>query len=438
MNEITTAFSFDASRGCIVPSHELRDKPPEDLEKRLLGFRKNREGVLSQSPHHGFSVPYRVPKKDVSHLRTVNQNVPVVMAPPPGYLNVTYNFNRTNAASSYKALSDYLAQQIIARSWEIVRQTLTDLGAKIIVNDPIAPAETNLFKQLDSNHGVYGMQMFCRDAGFVFDNAFYTGSLNVEDETRCALDEQRVLNSKDPFPPEVIRQHYQTMREMRDKQVRQTIEGFKKAGKILSLKEIGTRVDGGDVIVDQRRGIIFIGRETNLSYYKKRDDFSAFALKRATGADVIQIDRHSFFHNYISSDRSLGRGLAYHLDLLMAPLPDGGMLCDSRHTTSASVDLLRHIYGDKFLCIGRSTPLETDLLMPDKAAKDKKAAVLPANLVCIGHTLFMPYCDPIAKKELAGRDISVVSSQTLKLPPSTFFMRGGSIHCITNTMPLMM
>lgn len=426
--DIVTAFSFDSSRNCIVPLDDRGAQTPVMLEDRLHKYRKNSDAPLSASVLSLCHDPFWVPKRNVAQYKSTDNPVPVVMCPPPGYLTTRYNFEpRDEDDVSRKNMElVYLLNQLVARSWEMTRQTLEELGAKVIVADPIGLPSTTPYKPYDMLHGVYGLQVFPRDAGFIAGDTFYCGSTDVESETDRSIRERHMMDPNDAMEQEFHQEYHHNMGIMRDQHAATIIDAFGKTGVALSLQKIDSYLEAGDILFDKRKGCIFVGRETEFDFIQKKEDQLARLLADATGADIVQIDRESYVHAALR----VGGGGGAHLDLFMAPLPNGEMLCDPRFTNTASMETLQKIYGDDLVRIGKDNPIGAPTSMGEIAE------IRPANLVAVGQTLLMPFCSDALRQDLTRRKYTVVSSQTLKKEPSVFYMQGGSFHCITQTLAL--
>ncbi len=424
-NIMETAFTFDEQRNCVVPFQLTQSLHPETLDDRLTSFSYyvlNRNNRTHENLVRSIARPLAVPYVDVSKYRTTTEPVPVLMCKPSGYRTLRYDLTDPDH------LEACFIHQANALRWELIRQTLEQIGAKVTVVDSVRPDKPRECLQESFDYST--LEIFTRDAGFIYNGRFFAPSTQItamavrSTSNKASSEILRETGYKD-FASETAQQSRMRFKEL---QILNMMKAFSQAGMKIETRRIHSLFDGGNVLPDPNKGLIFVGKSrVKLPPELSRISIAANqqwnqAIAAATGARVIAID--------CGEPATPAEADRFHIDMMGSLLPGGELLLDRRNTSQASSERLKKVYGRNILYIDGSNPQ-----FIDDEVEARKITNCPANLVAIGRTLFMPSCSDSLRATLTRRDYSVVSAETLGVYPWLLAINGGSIHCVTQTAP---
>lgn len=409
---------FDPETRCLVSIPPLRDDVPRTLAQRIDFYRRLRKEseFLSLKDLWLESLsPLSVPTPEVAQYRTAKDSMTIVMCPTPGQLPMLYDI------TSVQDMGVFICHQFVTGSWETVRYAFEELGAKVVVADSIwdpSPVEATPLFPVE--------EIFARDPGFVFGKTFYAPSTEAHADFISSLIIQ-ISNSFDFAENVLLQRAAEISAEHKRDHAEKVVKAFRENGIDLAYRKINAFFEGGDVFVDAKKGCIFIGRDPRRLFEIRERNHEKLhdILVKATGAEVIAIDRFE----QLPEGAKAQSGNRSHIDTIMSVLPGGELLFDPRYTSSDSAALLKRIYGKEIIYVGDDNPEQIDGIM------GKQVQNYVPNLVAVGRTLVMPNCSETLRKNLMQKDYTVVSARELGLNPNNLYIRGGSIHCITNTLP---
>ncbi len=298
-------------------------------------------------------------------------------------------------------------QEAYEEAWKTLKQTIEGLGGNVITLDA----------SIDAGYG----EVWTRDPALVFPKQ----KLFIIDSTPHTKEEQAYKRNL----PEETKQISKALEK----------EGFRKVDIQASLAE------GGDVIIDEDRKIVFVGY-SDLESPKTQNTITS--IQEHTGYEVFPIRRQlrKDKANHLSSQRvgEFGFSVFYHLDTGMAKLPKGGYLISESITDTETLEKLQNLLGKDLIIV--EDKLEADFwktkvrdttytLTPAEDAKyklGKNTQHMAYNLISIGDTLIMPYCSDELMNNLQDKGYKVVTPKTLNLDGIKWEFSNGSIHCATN------
>ncbi len=422
------AAYFDETRHCLVPSDFAPDREPISIVEKVETFiRINRasQDFARYSQILNATCPVAVPYAPLDGKRAApNTSEIIIMSPTPCHTPTMYDlYNQEDRQI-------FVANQMLAFSWEMTRQALLALGAQVKVTSDIYPnTATNPLMATDGT--VLPIpQIFARDPGVIVGDIFFTpGEQATHKSLVCAA-----VGGQKSFIDKLvmgglINEMCHVSASKKQDHARAVVAAFGSAGKQLTLKTIDAFFEGGDVIVDSRKGLIFVGYDeaAHVAYHGVHGNIQSLQKEFGilTGCSVVVIERPLTLDGNTRQN-----GERFHLDTFMNVLPKGELLIDSRYTSQGSLDVLKKIYGDDVILIGKD-----NLSSVKGPAGDEDVPIYPPNLVPVGDTLLMPSCSTSLKSELQQRGYQVVSPEDFNVPLGYTYMRGGSMHCITHTVP---
>lgn len=381
----------------------MAGKPPrsfDDLAERMTL-------IIQPLTMPRFNLPDNLPLPAARHI--------FVMGPTSGHHTTVYDL------LSPEDQGITLSNQMTAVGWEVARQGLLRLGADVVVAEDIYAAVG--IDVMSAQQGIMlpVQQMFPRDSGVPIAGKYIIASERaVHDFTINAV-------TSIHGPRAAASMQLQKLAELtaglKPRHGQSVVDAFARAGLPLQIETIDAFFEGGDVIYDCRRGIIFIGddKHTNQLYKDIGNTLPALKaeFKRVAAIEPTVIDRP-----FSMKGRNRHDGERFHLDCFMALLPKGEMLVDPRYTTPQSLAYLKKIYGDDLLVIGPEN--HPAILGPVGRGKVPNYT---ANLVCVGTSIVMPTCSPRLKATLQGRGYTVLTAENFGIPPGYFYLRGGGWHC---------
>ncbi len=418
IRNIISSFSYDPTRKCLIVHPLLREVEPTPIHKRLNFLDYIVVNNLPTSREFFFEQlrPISVPYADLTRHRTTAQAEPIVMSPTNGHYTTQYDF------STLPDLRQFLANAIQTVRWQMVKSALTELGGNVVLSE-------NLYDK-DTRHcstQVPVEEIFCRDCGFALDGRFYaTSRLAHHEHFANTLQDERPDTAFLGQP--VFHRIASYLGDSKVIHAKAVHAAFNQANVNLSYVDSGHYIEGGDILFDPHKGLLFIGHDENTVCVSRTNSISQLCnyLSAESGFEVIKIYRHE---SSLSDDDHDAQSSRFHLDTFMAILPKGELLLDARYTSTASVKRLHKIYGDKIIYVGADNPAT----VPCIATTDVPNSV--TNLVAVGRSLLMPSCSRSLKNELRKQDYVVVTPEDLGGVPSDFYLNGGGPHCVTHTLP---
>lgn len=401
-------MTFDAVRNCVVPDAENESVAPLEGLSLLTAAEQLNDQGQTQLSIQAMLTPARVPAADLSAFRTAQQPETIVMGCPPGYTRMGYDFESPVHRRVFRSNLHYTL------AWETLRQAFESLGAHVVA------LPDNALRFSNGRLNPFGfMQFYPRDAGFMWNDVFYAPSNKAQFDSYLLLHTGRPGGDSEK-DLELVAAKSILLAQSKDVLCADVAQGL---GDV-PCKKVEAFFEGGDILADEKRGLLFVGHDKRQGDSKvgKLEAAAREHLGRETGARVINIHRCAFDAR---PDGGVDVGNWHHLDTFMAPLPNGGMLCDPRRTDKASLRQLDHIYGSKLVLIDPETPNVV------KTPLDELVANLAGNLVCIGHSLVMPYCTPVTQKRLEKQGLTVVRPEDMKVTAGFLHMSQGGPHCIT-------
>jgi N-dimethylarginine dimethylaminohydrolase len=310
------------------------------------------------------------------------------------------------ASNQYHFLSMRENKARLVEEWRVLKQVIEGLGADVI--------------ELDADKDAGYGEVWTRDPALIFPkkNLFITSSnfRNNEDEEK-----RRKLSAEAENISIILRKN-----------------GLKK----IDIEE--PMIDGGDVLIDEERGIVFLGYHhgnTELMESTKR------AIEGNTGYEVFPIRRNIVKDqaNYLASKQTrMQSSVFYHLDCGMAKLPRGKYLISESMVDEQTLDRLQNYLSDDLIIskdkldtiYGKSSERGSYVPPPDFKSRLERADdvfQMAFNLISIGDTLIMPFCSESLDKDLQKAGFKVVTPQKLGLDMKWKF-GDGSVHCATNRL----
>ena len=404
---ITAAFRFDEATQSLKLNEEGATHVPYKLRQST-----NLEA---------FFLPLPVEHNDVSQYKTTKDHPLVIMTPPRGFLSNQYDL------SNQHDVVVGVINKLVAMGWQTIQQTLKGIGANVVVAKSPWDADE---LPLDAQQNVGPDSMFARDAGFALPGFFYSASQSAYAHISAA--HNREVGQQAGFGTRSLSLDLVEALIMSSSchsgNAQHIADAFQQYGENVTLRKLDAFFEGGDILVDKRREVVFIGRnDPRISRVLAENDKKLWpVLEQETGMKIIPIDRET---PHIK-DGAMAGADRFHLDTFMSILPGGELLVDPRYVSKSSRQTLVKMYGKNLITIGP----EHSERIPDML--DQPAPNSPANLVAVGRTLFMPFCSKVLRKVLIRRGYTVVSAEEVGVRPGTFHINGGSIHCVTQAMPV--
>jgi len=274
--------------------------------------------------------------------------------------------------------------------WELLTQTIEGLGGKIITLDADNP-ETG-----------YGA-VWTRDPVLVFPKKkLFIESSTYHPSKRSVQQEAKQISGA------LLK------------------EGFKK------IQVDHFMPGGGDVLIDEEKGIVFIGYDSGRTMM----EHVLPAIQNATGYKVIPIQR-SLGDSLLSSKGSVNHPehkIFYHLDTGMAKLPHGEYIVSESLTTAESLETLKKELGNNLIIVRDKLDKNSQLSTSEdkrRLNRGRDAQGMSYNLIAVGETLVMPHCTAELEKELQCHGYTIVTPNKLGFPEDSWWFSNGSVHCAT-------
>lgn len=406
---LITQFTYRQKDHCLIPSPSHARRYPVNVEERVRDH-------MADNPLDQLAGPIQLPEIDVERdPYAIPQSDLFIMGPTSGHSCTEYR------ADHPEELNAFIDNQVLAAAWHAIKRNLEALGARVFVAEDIYPppqVSVPISALFGSAQPI--QQIFTRDAGVPIGSAFFHPT--NEHEARAVA-----YQNKDHLAPDDLTFCVQMAQELRRVQRNHLCAAYRQAGKAVTCRPVDAYFEGGDVLYDARKDILFVGHGQDSAYPLSAHELKQLKgeLHAETGASVTVIDRpFSGAH----PDASLS--YRFHLDTFMALLPNGEMLVDPRYTSEQSMNTLQTIYGDNLLRIPKE-----EATMAIGVNNSTYMANYAPNLVSVGMTLVMPTCCHPLKRLLKQRGYSVVTAQDIGLSPGLLNMRGGSVHCVTSSFP---
>jgi N-dimethylarginine dimethylaminohydrolase len=421
---VETAFTFDKRRNCVVPFQQTAHMSPGTLDERLSDFRIYRnapDNLTYARALRSIERPLAIPYADVSRQKTAEQPVPVVMCRPSGYRTLRYDLGNP------RHLDVCIANQSNALRWELIKSTLEQIGAKVIVADSARLNTEATPECVSPQSDLSTLEVFARDTGFIYRGEYFAPSRQMHEAIYRASTTERAtqLFAKMGYKDLATSAKQQAHIDFQERSITNLIDAFRKADVTIRPRRIDAVFDGGNVAPIPKKGLIFVGKDRlELPTEQQRLASQRIQLWHqligdATGARVIPID--------CGERQNMDTANRFHVDMMMAELPGEELLLDRRNTSQRSYDRLKKIF-EEIVFVDADNPqyVHDDV-------EERLITNCPANLVPIGRTLFMQSASDKLRTSLTRRDYRVVSAKDLGVHPSMLAINAGSIHCLTLT-----
>lgn len=231
----------------------------------------------------------------------------------------------------------------LAHNWLALKETIEQLGAKVIVHQPKEQSKDDIYT---------------RDAIVV---------LSAESKTYLTPSCEQIKNKRERSVNRL-----ESMKAEMDKR------GYKKI-------EVDAYFEGGDVVLDAKKKLLFIGHKPEDVEQAKQTQKSVQDALKTAGIEDIEV---------IMVPRQDARKY-YHLDLGMARLPHGEMLVAKEMLDDKTLAVLQDKYGKELIV---ASGLDGHLV---------------TNQIAIGDTLVMPACSEMLGAQLNKMGYQVVSPEQL-------------------------
>gem|GEM_PF-5589357 len=185
-------------------------------------------------------------------------------------------------------------------------------------------------------------------------------------------------------------------------------------------------VDGGEVIVDSKKRMVFIGYEGDInSGYNVNRWKTANAMQAETGYKIVPVQRDRGT-NPLAKEADF-----YHLDCGMGKLPNGEYLVSESAVTPQSMDDLQRKLGSNLIVVRDRLDKNAGGSSAEAVRLGKNAHGMAYNFIGVGQTLIMPYCSRELEGILERHKYKVITPEKLGLPEGCWKFSNGSVHCAT-------